>query len=589
MRLKRTKTCGQLTAENINEEVILNGWIAKNRDHGGVIFLDLRDRYGKTQVTFNPDLDADIAAEAKRLGMEDVVAVRGKVQPRPEGNVNPNMPTGSIEIVATELEVLNEAQPLPFLVSDRESGSEDLRLEYRYLELRTAELQNLMAIRSKTYQSARSRLNAEGFMEFETPVLMKSTPEGARDYLVPSRIHKGKFYALPQSPQTYKQLLMISGFDKYFQIVKCFRDEDLRADRQPEFTQIDIEMSFVDQNDVLDVATRITRGVFKDILDYDLPETFPTMLYKDAMEMYGSDKPDVRFELPLVEFANYAEQTEFGVFKDNLAAGGRVKALVLKNAADKYSRKVTDGLTDWLRTYYGLKGLAFVKIDQSSFNAGVSKFFPEALQAEVINDLNLGHNDILFFVSDTEAKTLQALGALRIELAKRENLIPSGVIKPLFVLDFPLLDWDEDSKRYIAMHHPFTSPNPEDLELMNTAPGEVRAQAYDLVINGYEVAGGSIRIHTRDMQSRMFELIGMDEEEAQARFGFLLKAFKYGAPPHGGIAFGFDRLIMLLAGTENIRDVIAFPKTTSASSLMDEAPSNVDAQQLKELHINLVE
>ena len=589
MRLKRTMTCGQLTTENVNEEVILNGWIAKNRDHGGVIFLDLRDRYGKTQVTFNPDLDMDLAAEAKRLGMEDVIAVRGTVQVRPEGNVNPNMQTGSIEVVATELEVLNEAQPLPFLVSDRESGSEDLRLEYRYLELRTAELQKLMATRSKTYQSARNRLNAEGFMEFETPVLMKSTPEGARDYLVPSRIHKGKFYALPQSPQTYKQLLMISGFDKYFQIVKCFRDEDLRADRQPEFTQIDIEMSFVDQDDVLGVATRLTRGLFKDILDYDLPETFPTMKYKDAMEMYGSDKPDIRFDLPLVEFAGYAEQTEFGVFKDNLAAGGRVKALVLKNAADKYSRKVTDGLTDWLRTYYGLKGLAFVKVDQTAFSAGISKFFTETLQHEVITDLNLEHNDILFFVSDTEARTLQSLGALRIELAKRQKLIPEGVIKPLFVLDFPLLDWDEDSKRYIAMHHPFTSPNPEDVELMQTAPGDVRAQAYDLVINGYEVAGGSIRIHTGEMQSRMFELIGMDEAEAQARFGFLLKAFKYGAPPHGGIAFGFDRLIMLLAGTENIRDVIAFPKTTSASSLMDEAPSLVDAQQLKELHIKLVE
>ncbi len=589
MRLKRTTTCGELTAENVKQEVILNGWIAKNRDHGGVIFFDLRDRYGKTQVTFNPDLDADLAAEAKRLGMEDVVAVKGIVQLRPEGNVNPNMPTGTIEVVATELEVLNEAQPLPFLVSDRESGSEDLRLEYRYLELRTEELQRIMALRSRTYNSARSRLNAEGFMEFETPVLMKSTPEGARDYLVPSRIHKGKFYALPQSPQTYKQLLMISGFDKYFQIVKCFRDEDLRADRQPEFTQIDIEMSFVDQAEVLGVATRLARGIFKDILDYDLPETFPTMKYKDAIEMYGSDKPDIRFELALVEFASYAEKSEFGVFKDNLNAGGRVKALILKNAADKYSRKITDTLTDWLRTYYGLKGLAFVKMDQKTFSAGISKYFPESLQSEVIEDLHLEHNDIMFIVSDTEARTLQSLGALRLELAKRENLIPGGVIKPLFVLDFPLLDWDEGGQRYIAMHHPFTAPNPEDIELMQSAPGDVRAQAYDLVINGYEVAGGSIRIHTREMQSRMFELIGMDEEEAQARFGFLLKAFKYGAPPHGGIAFGFDRLIMILARTENIRDVIAFPKTTSASSLMDEAPSDVDEQQLKELHIKLVE
>lgn len=589
MRLKRTMTCGQLTTENINDDVVLNGWIAKNRDHGGVIFLDLRDRYGKTQVTFNPDLDAGLAAEAKRLGMEDVVAVRGKVQPRPAGNVNPNMPTGGIEVVVSELEVLNEAEPLPFLVSDRESGSEDLRLEYRYLELRTTELQRFMSIRSQAYQSARSRLNEAGFMEFETPVLMKSTPEGARDYLVPSRIHKGKFYALPQSPQTYKQLLMISGYDKYFQIVKCFRDEDLRADRQPEFTQIDIEMSFVDQDDVLEMATQLARGVFKDILGLELPETFPTIKYKEAMETYGSDKPDLRFDMPLVEFAPYAGQTEFGVFKDNLNSGGRVKALVLKNAADKYSRKVTDGLTDWLRTYYGLKGLAFVKMDQQAFAAGISKFFPEDLQSSIISDLELAHNDIIFFVSDTEAKTLQSLGALRLELAKRENLIVPGTVKPLFVLDFPLLDWDEDSGRYIAMHHPFTAPQTEDLDLLETAPGEVRAQAYDLVINGYEVAGGSIRIHTREMQSRMFELIGMDEAEAEARFGFLLKAFKYGAPPHGGIAFGFDRLIMLLAGTENIRDVIAFPKTTSASSLMDEAPSPVDTDQLRELHIKLTD
>ncbi len=589
MQLKRTITCGQLTAEDVDQVVILNGWIAKNRDHGGVIFLDLRDRYGKTQVTFNPDINPELAALAKHLGMEDVIAVKGTVQLRPEGNINTNMPTGSIEVVASGLEVLNEAEPLPFLVSERESGNEDLRLEYRYLELRTAELQNFMALRSKTYGSVRSRLNDEGFMEFETPVLMKSTPEGARDYLVPSRIHKGRFYALPQSPQTYKQLLMISGFDKYFQIVKCFRDEDLRADRQPEFTQIDIEMSFVDQDDVLGVATRLTRGIFKDILDYDLPESFPTMNYKDAMEMYGSDKPDIRFDMPLVEFAQYAEKTDFGVFKENLAAGGRVKALVLKNAADKYSRKTTDGLTEWLRTYYGLKGLAFVKLEQETFSAGISKFFSESLQAEIIEDLQLAHNDIVFFVSDTEARTLQSLGALRLELAKRENLIPEGLVKPLFILDFPLLDWDEQSQRYIAMHHPFTSPNPEDIELMQSSPADVRARAYDLVINGYEVAGGSIRIHTREMQSRMFELIGMDKEEAQARFGFLLKAFKYGAPPHGGIAFGFDRLIMLLAGTENIRDVIAFPKTTSASSLMDEAPSNVDEQQLKELHLKLID
>ena len=589
MQLKRTVTCGELSAKNVNEEVILNGWIATNRDHGGVIFLDIRDRYGKTQATFNPDLNSELAARAKRLGMEDVIAVKGIVQNRPPGNVNPNMPTGEIEVLVAELEVLNESKPLPFLVSDRESGSEELRLEYRYLELRTTELQTLMHLRSKAYQSTRSRMAAEGFMEFETPVLMKSTPEGARDYLVPSRIHKGRFYALPQSPQTYKQLLMIAGYDKYFQIVKCFRDEDLRADRQPEFTQIDIEMSFVDQDDVLGLATRLARGIFKDVLNHDLPEVFDTMSYHDAMETYGSDKPDVRFEMALIEFADYANETDFGVFKDNLKAGGRVKALLLKNAADKYSRKVIDGLTEWLKTYYGVKGLAFFKKADGVFSAGISKFFTEDLQSRISAELGVENNDIMFFISDTEARTLQALGALRLELAKREALIVPGTFKPLFVLDFPLLDWDEDSQRYIAMHHPFTSPNPEDVEMMQTDPAKVRARAYDLVINGYEVAGGSIRIHTREMQSRMFELIGMDEEEAQSRFGFLLKAFNYGAPPHGGIAFGFDRLIMLLGGTDNIRDVIAFPKTTSAASLMDEAPSRVDADQLKELHIKLLD
>lgn len=588
MQLKRTVTCGELTAENVGDEVILNGWIAKNRDHGGVIFLDLRDRYGKTQVTFHPEDNDEMAARAKRLGLEDVIAVKGLVQPRPEGNVNANMPTGEIEVQVSRLEVLNEAEPLPFLVSDRETGSEELRLEYRYLELRTQELQNFMKVRARTYQSVRSILSGEGFMEFETPVLMKSTPEGARDYLVPSRIHEGKFYALPQSPQTYKQLLMISGYDKYFQIVKCFRDEDLRADRQPEFTQIDIEMSFVDQADVLELTTGLARGVFKEVLDVELPSEFPVLDYREAMETYGSDKPDTRFEMPLVEFASYAEKSDFGIFKDVLANGGRVKGLVLKNAADKISRKVSDGLTDWLKTYYGLKGLAFFKVDEKGLMGGISKFFPEDLQKELIGDLGLEANDIMFFVSDTESKTLQALGALRLELAKRENLIPDSVFKPLFVVNFPLLEWDEESGRYIAMHHPFTSPIPEDVELMATDPAKVRARAYDLVINGYEVAGGSIRIHTREMQNRMFELIGMDEEEAQSRFGFLLKAFKYGAPPHGGIAFGFDRLIMLLAGTDNIRDVIAFPKTTSASSLMDDAPSLVSEEQLKELHIKLL-
>ena len=589
MRLKRTVNCGELGASNIGEVVNLNGWVATNRDHGGLIFIDLRDRYGKTQVTFSPEEDAELAAIAKRLGMEDVIAVRGLVRNRPDGNVNPNMPTGEIEILVQELEVLNEAQPLPFLVSDRESGSEELRLEYRYLELRTVELQRTLAIRHQAYQSVRTHLAGEGFMEVETPVLMKSTPEGARDYLVPSRLHAGRFYALPQSPQTYKQLLMISGFDKYFQIVKCFRDEDLRADRQPEFTQIDLEMSFVDEEDVLNLATGLTRKVFQDVVGVELPASFPRMSFIEAMETYGSDKPDLRFELPLVEFAEYAAQSEFGVFKSVLENKGRIKALVLKGAADHYSRKVIDGLTDWLRTYYGVKGLAFMKAAEGAFSAGISKFFSADLQQKLRTELDIVDGDIMFFIADEADRCLQAMGALRLELAKRENLIDTSLYKPLFVLDFPLLEYDDDAGRYVAMHHPFTSPKAEDLEKMESAPGEVRARAYDLVLNGYEVAGGSIRIHEQKLQQRMFDLLGMDAAEAERRFGFLLKAFQYGAPPHGGIAFGFDRLIMLLAGTENIRDVIAFPKTTSAMSLMDEAPSTVDARQLEELHIRVVE
>lgn len=590
MRLKRTHTCGELKAQHINQEVILNGWIATNRDHGGLIFIDLRDRYGKTQVTFNPEKVPDIAAQAKRLGLEDVIAVKGVVIPRPEGNINPNMPTGEIELEVTELEVLSESAPLPFLVSNRESGSEELRLEYRYLELRTAEIQRTLGIRHKTYQATRAYLANKDFIEVETPVLMKSTPEGARDYLVPSRLHKGRFYALPQSPQTYKQLLMVGGFDRYFQIVKCFRDEDLRADRQPEFTQIDIEMSFVDQEDVLDLAQGLTRSIFQAVRGESLPEKFPRMSYYDAMETYGSDKPDIRFEMPLREFADFAVEGEFQGFQSVLTNGGRVKGIVAKNVADKYSRKVIDGLTDWVKTYYGVKGLAFMKAENGALTGGISKFYSVDQHAAIRQNWEVADNDLLFFVADEDGeRALQTLGALRLEIARRENLIPKNVFKPLFVLDFPLLEFDPEEGRYVARHHPFTSPQLVDIPLMDTDPAKVRARAYDLVMNGYEVAGGSIRIHQQPLQQKMFKLLGMSPEEAERRFGFLLKAFQYGAPPHGGIAFGFDRLVMLLSDTENIRDVIAFPKTTSAMSLMDDAPSYVDEKQLKELHIRLAD
>lgn len=590
MRLKRTHTCGNLTNANVNETVILNGWIATTRDHGGLIFIDLRDRYGKTQVTFNPEKTPEIAAQAKRLGLEDVIAVQGVVIPRPEGNVNTAMPTGSIELEAADLEILSESAPLPFMVSNRESGSEELRLEYRYLELRTAELQRTMAMRHKTYQATRQFLSGEDFIEVETPILMKSTPEGARDYLVPSRLHKGRFYALPQSPQTYKQLLMVGGFDRYFQIVKCFRDEDLRADRQPEFTQIDIEMSFVDQEDVIQLAQNLTRHIFKQVRDEELPEAFPRMTFADAMETYGSDKPDTRFEMFLHEFADFALRSDFEGFKTVLESGGRVKGLVAKNVADKYSRKIIDGLTDWIKTYYGVKGLAFMKAENGTLTGGISKFFSADILTELCRSWEVADNDILFIIADEhDERGLQALGALRLEIARRENLIPKNVFKPLFVMDFPLLEFDIEENRYVARHHPFTSPQLSDIPLMETDPGKVRARAYDLVINGYECAGGSIRIHQQELQSKMFSLLGMEKEDADMRFGFLLKAFQYGPPPHGGIAFGFDRLVMLLSDTENIRDVIAFPKTTSAMSLMDGSPSFVDAKQLQELHIRIAD
>ncbi len=587
MRLKRTVTCGELRKQHVGQQVVLNGWVATLRDHGGVIFIDLRDRYGKTQVVFDPQANQELAETAKKLGMEDVIGVRGTVAPRPEGNVNPNLPTGEIEVQAQELEIFNEADPLPFLISKRESGSEELRLQYRYLDLRTEELQRSFAIRHQAYQVVRRHLVGEGFWEVETPMLMKSTPEGARDFLVPSRIHKGKFYALPQSPQTYKQLLMVGGFDKYFQIVKCFRDEDLRADRQPEFTQIDLEMSFVEPDDVMGVAERLTAALFKEVAGIDLPAPFPRMSYAEALENYGTDKPDVRYELLLKEFEPFARKGSFGIFQKVLDTGGRVKALVLPGGSENYSRKRLDELGAWLKTYYGVAGLAFMKVEQNQFTGGISKFYPPEIQRQLREEWALQPGDLILLVGDRPEVTLQALGALRERLARENDLIPEDKLQALFVVDFPLLEWNSDENRWEARHHPFTAPHPDDEDKLEKTPGEVRAQAYDLVVNGYEVAGGSIRISKPDLQRRLFQAIGISLEEAEERFGFLLRAFRYGAPPHGGIAFGFDRLVMLLAGTENIRDVIAFPKTTSAAALMEEAPSEVDPAQLKELHIKL--
>ncbi len=586
MNLKRTHTCGQLRAADADESVILNGWIHSRRDHGGLIFVDLRDRYGKTQVVFDESRAPDAFATAKRLGMEDVIAVKGQVVPRPKESLNPEMPTGEIDVYCDQLEVLNEAEPLPFLVTDREGATEEQRLTYRYLELRTEQLQRYITTRSRIYQLTRGYFYDRDFVEVETPVLMKSTPEGARDYLVPSRLHHGRFYALPQSPQIYKQLLMIAGFDRYFQIVKCFRDEDLRADRQPEFTQIDVEMAFVDEEDVLESVEGLINLLYREIQGEELPKKYPRLTYAQAMERYGSDKPDLRYGLELCECAPFVERSDFNAFKGILEAGGIVKGLVVPGGAT-YSRKVIDELTHHVTHYHRAKGLAWMKSGADGLEGGISKFFPGDVQRNMIAELGLSEGDLLLLIGDQAEVALPALGALRAEVARREGLADSGQVKPLWVTDFPLLQWDADAGRYQAVHHPFTAPHPDDVSRMEDEPGKVRSRGYDLVIDGIEIAGGSIRNHDTALQTRIFKLLGIDEQEADDRFGFLLKALRFGAPPHGGIAYGFDRLVMLLVGTSQIRDVIAFPKTTSATSLMDGAPSLVTEEQLRELGIAL--
>ena len=587
--IKRTHTCGELTKKNLKEEISLNGWISKSRDLGGLIFIDLRDRYGVTQIVFNEQLNKKEFEIAKKLGLEDVIGVSGQVISRPSEAINSKMVTGEIDVNVNTLCIYNESDNPPFDINDRFSASEEHRLRYRYLELRTKDLQNNILIRDKALLATRKYFSKNNFIEIETPILMKSTPEGARDFLVPSRIHSGKFYALPQSPQTYKQLLMVSGFDKYFQIVKCFRDEDFRSDRQPEFTQIDIEMSFVDQDDITDMGTHFIQTLWKEILDVDLPNKFTMLTYEEAMNTYGSDKPDLRFDMPLMNLNEYVINSDFDTFKNIINSDGLVKAVKI-NSADGYSRKIIDELTAWLKDQYGVKGLAFFKCsDGNKLEGGISKFFNENIQQTMINDLDIKSGDIVFIVGDKPKITLSALGALRLKLAHRENLVDENKWSPLWVVDFPLFDWNEDHQRWDSLHHPFTSPNLEDIEKLDDNPGAVRSLGYDIVMNGYEVGGGSIRIHNKDLQSKIFNLLNINNKEADEKFGFLMNAFKYGAPPHGGMAFGFDRLIMLLIGSKQIRDVIAFPKTTSAMSLMDNSPSNVDDKQLDELGLFLKE
>ena len=578
---RRTHTCGELTSGNLGEKVCLNGWVNAVRFHGQIVFVDLRDRYGKTQIVYNQDNFNGDFELVKKLSMEDVLSVKGIVQERDQNSQNSNISTGEIEVIISEHEILNEAHPLPFIITDRNSAEENLRLKFRFLELRTNELQENIKVRHNTYQAVRTFLSDNNFFEVETPVLMKSTPEGARDYLVPSRIHNGKFYALPQSPQMYKQLLMISGFDRYFQIVKCFRDEDLRADRQPEFTQIDIEMSFVDENDIMKKCEELTRYIFNKVQNIDLIKPFPKMTYNDAMLKYGTDCPDLRYDLLLNDFKPFSEKSEFKAFHSVES----VMCIVVPGGA-KYSRKDINHYTEHVQRYKA-KGLAWMKFSDGILTGGISKFFSDDLHSKITKKLNMDNGDILFIIGDDIKTTQLSLGALRIAIAKKEEYAKSNDFKPVWITDFPMFEYNQEDKRYHSLQHPFTQPKSNDLEKLKSSPESIPSKQYDLIINGYEVAGGSIRIHNSDMQKVIFDILGIDRKEANERFGFFIDALKYGTPPHGGIAFGFDRLVMLLAGTNNIRDVIAFPKTTSAMSLMDGAPSPVSKTQMKELGIQI--
>ncbi|MBM4125297.1 MAG: aspartate--tRNA ligase [Nitrospira sp.] len=582
--MMRTHRCGELSRRHVGETVTLNGWVQRRRDHGNVIFIDVRDRQGMTQVVFNPEISPAAHQQAHGLRGEFVVALTGAVALRPEGSANPNLTTGEIEVLVATVEILNEAKTPPFLIEDESEVTEALRLKYRYLDLRRPKMQRLLRLRHEVMQQARAFLNEQGFLEVETPMLTKSTPEGARDYLVPSRVNPGCFYALPQSPQLFKQILMVGGVDRYYQIARCFRDEDLRHDRQPEFTQIDLELSFIDREQIMVLMEEMIRQVFKKVAGVELPKPFPRMAYAEAMGRYGSDKPDLRFGMPLHDLQNFASKTEFKVFKDTLAKGGLVKAIVVKGGAE-ISRSRIDALGETAKSF-GAKGLAWVKIvGDGQLESVIAKFLDARQLLAAVPEAQAG--DLVLFVADKPKVVHDVLGRLRLLLAEERNLIDQKDWRPLWVVDFPMLDYDEAVKRYVAIHHPFTAPLDEDLPLLESDPLKVRAKAYDLVLNGNELGGGSTRMHRREVQSKVFDLLGMGKEEATAKFGFLLEALEYGAPPHGGIAFGLDRLIMLLGGADSIRDVIAFPKTQRAQCPMTDAPSQVSPAQLKELNIKL--
>ncbi|MBP6335304.1 MAG: aspartate--tRNA ligase [Bacteroidia bacterium] len=578
----RTHNCGELSLRELNKEVILCGWMQRSRDLGGMTFLDLRDRYGLTQLVFNMESNAALCESARKLGREFVIRVNGVVTER--SNKNAKLPTGDIEVTVTSFEVLNESNTPPFTIEENTDGGDDLRMKYRYLDIRRSTVKDALLLRARMAAATRNYLNDQGFIEVETPVLIKSTPEGARDFVVPSRMNGGEFYALPQSPQTFKQLLMVAGLDKYFQIVKCFRDEDLRADRQPEFTQIDCEMSFVEQEDILRTFEGLVTHLFKEVKGISV-SGLPRMTYADAMKYYGNDKPDIRFEMKLVEMNSLVKGKNFKVFDD----AELIVGICAKGCAE-YTRKQLDELTEWVkRPQIGATGLVYARVNSDgSVKSSVDKFY----SAEDLNQwatlMSAQPGDLILVLAGLESKTRKAMSELRLEMGERLGLRKKDVFKALWVLDFPLLEWSEESKRWHAMHHPFTSPKPEDRELLNQDPGKVRANAYDMVINGVEVGGGSIRIHNKELQQKMFEILGFSKQDAQAQFGFLMNAFEYGAPPHGGVAFGFDRLCSLFGGSDSIRDYIAFPKNNAGRDVMIDSPSVISDEQLKELNIRVL-
>jgi aspartyl-tRNA synthetase len=583
-KFKRTHHCGELSDGQVGDTVTLCGWVHTRRDHGGLIFIDLWDKHGLTQVVLNPQIDQLAHQEAQALRNNFVIAVTGKVRARPDDMINTKLATGKIEVYVDEMEILNKSETPPFQGWDDQDVSEVLRLKHRYLDLRSTTLLRNLKLRDQITRVTRNILHAQNFTEVETPILTKSTPEGARDYLVPSRLNPEKFYALPQSPQLFKQILMVSGMDRYFQIVKCFRDEDLRQDRQPEFSQIDMEMSFIDEEELFRLVENMMAAIYKETLNITIETPFPILKYQDAIDRFGSDKPDLRFGMEIIDLADTVAGTDFKVFADVLKKGGQIRALNAKQSNEVLSRKALDDLTELAKTY-GAKGMAWIKVNADGLQSPITKFFKQEMLDAMIAKLGAEVGDTIVFIADTPKVVADALAHLRLDIGKRLNLIDESKVNLAWVTEFPLLEYVEEEKRYVAMHHPFTAPLAEDLDKLESDPASLKARAYDLILNGNEIGGGSIRIHQSDVQQKMFNLLGINKEEAEAKFGFLLEALQYGAPPHGGIAFGLDRIAMILTGSSSIRDVIAFPKTQKATCLMTEAPSEVDKKQLKELKL----